>query len=761
MAVNILDDDVIRRNQALVSSIQSVKEGAIEIPENQIDLTQQPKTNQERIEAERTQEAKTNQEEITTEPENYDYTFLRDQVVNPENTRFPEVKNSTDFKINTETESFNENEEFKYNVVYNNDFWEANNFFGEGRAKLHENALDQETVNINDLEVRNEDDSLLRELSIFLFMLFPYIGTSTVLNIRDAAVSPNVVGLATSASQNAYFLLQNLRYFTPFELGKYFLHNFYTLNFLKEMTIKYPPGRMPTGAPSAVNWDGKPDLFFGQGSSAVFYLKELHNLGSAFRETATNFNDGSQALTQFKDGGDQQETRPAWVNGSTMPMSPQIYLLGHSAYSFYKKNPTNMLGPTSKKEQENYPFVVSIPVYETRAGKWIVPFGDGKRENLEGAVEYYNIQERDADDLSNLIINRDVNKFRDNSFGIKEDTGSWLEIAENGKRNNEAGNNFYDEAIVSGRRNEDAENYILNDDVLFISFPENKLSGLTQEQKNNWIESGQDGDGKRLSLEDAIKQKNRNDKFQVGSILVTPIAAEADDLPRFWIPFEFNPDIQEGDLSANYEATSVLSRIGEMQSYSNTNALTVTINAKYIAVSQGDGESEMNGQSWMDDFTMSKVQAIEAAYRSLVLPHHPDETDEDQGYRYVKPPILRVVMGSANEEQGESPYSNLLTYQTNTVVEGKLGSTETLFGGNKRLRNFITTGISIKKSLEETPVRLDDSGRILDTFGFDVTLNLTEISPSYMDTMPDYKRFFEQYRNVINNEKYIIENGGV
>jgi len=254
--------------------------------------------------------ARRDKQEITKTGENRDFPFLRGYVVNPDNTLFPNIEKNNNFKITQDLisdfdaraisgyivklqdsegnlidpdDAIEEEEytqvlvrrrdrqeivssderlnEFEYDQRYENDFWNGN-LLGEGRAK-EPGDIGRRTIDASGLEQRNVggntlgmDDARMRELSIFLLMLFPYIGTSTIQNIRSAVASPDIVGLATSASQSAYYLLQNLRYYTPFELAKYFLHNFYTLHFLKEMTIKYPPGRAPSGAPDAKMWDG-------------------------------------------------------------------------------------------------------------------------------------------------------------------------------------------------------------------------------------------------------------------------------------------------------------------------------------------------------------------------------------------------------------------------------------------------------------------------------------------------------------------------
>ena len=696
--------------------------------------------------------------ELGITAENKDFTFLRDYVVNPENTLFPEIGNQNDFKIVQEIEEGDGT--FTYNQMYENDFWEANNWFGEGRAARPGKPIRERTVNISDLEIREKTDNAfmglttdrLRELSIFLFMLFPYIGTSTVLNIRNAVASPDIVGLAVSSSQNAYFLMQNMRYFTPFELAKYFLHNFYTMHFMKEMTIKYAPGRVPTGAPNARQWDGRPDIFHGRENSALFYLKQLHNLGSLFRRPAEDLGDGSAALTQYKDGGENAGDGPNVLPfGSSEPLSPKIRLWGTWNSSKRKTSPTDIFGDSNPMEETKDVFVVSIPNIRVVGNKWhIDSFGENSREDLEGYEEYYNIAFRNISGENENIINTDVlnTKGYYPQFG---DDGKWNEIPENGIPEDQT-KNYNNYEIAEKKNFIEAKGFDLNDDVLNINLDTFKYLDNPPEGAGEPKATGE-------TVRDAIKRRSteRDDinSLQIGSILVAPVVSEgfAESLPRFHIPFEFNPEINEGGLAANYEATSVLSRIGELQSYQGTGTFTITLETEYIATAHPeDNEVSTDGNNWMNFYTLEKIQAIEKAYRSLVLPHFPDETNIEQGYFYVKPPLLRVIMGGANDEPADTgPYANLLTYGRNEMVTGRLESAGSFFNSNSRLKNFIATEVTIIKDLKETPIVLDKKGRIKDTMGFKVSLSLTEVTANYMDSIPDFKRYSDVYKNTMNN----------
>ena len=307
----------------------------------------------------------------------------------------------------------------------------------------------------------------------------------------------------------------------------------------------------------------------------------------------------------------------------------------------------------------------------------------------------------------------------------------------------------------------------INPFTILIKKPENLIEGNQEFQRGSEVtnvidirrrEAGfandveiqeeREGAQVRFAIRNRDKETNNINDLQVGSILVAPVVDDdfRDKLPRFYIPFQFNPNISEAGAEAQYESTNVLSRIGEIFSFTNVSSLTITLETEYIATSnREDNEVATDGNNWMNFYTLEKLQAIEKAYRSLVLPHYPD-TNIEQGYIYVKPPLLRVVMGGSNDDFGDSgPYANILTYGRNSMTTNIAESSGTLFASNTRLKNFIATNVTIKKDLNENPIVLDNKGRILDAMRFSVSLNLTEVSANYLDSLPDFKRYSDEY----------------
>ena len=132
--------------------------------------------------------------------------------------------------------------------------------------------------------------------------------------------------------------------------------------------------------------------------------------------------------------------------------------------------------------------------------------------------------------------------------------------------------------------------------------------------------------------------------------------------------------------------------------------------------------------------------------RGLVYPHFPANQSKNRGYRYVKPPLLKIVMGNANANE-KSPFSNLLTYpQTINKDSNKIASLSV----ERNYKTFIASSVEITKNLDSVPVYIDEDRTLKDTFGFDVSINLVEITPSYSDLYPDQKDYFDQYLNYMS-----------
>jgi hypothetical protein len=250
-------------------------------------------------------------------------------------------------------------------------------------------------------------------------------------------------------------------------------------------------------------------------------------------------------------------------------------------------------------------------------------------------------------------------------------------------------------------------------------------------------------------------QKYKNNTLGVGHLIVLP---DMDDKGKFLgIPFEFNVKITESPVAAKYQAQEVLSRIGELQSYSGTSGMTITLETSYMATSLSpevvydvSSKDEFLKKyinklpipedsigvavgGWLKEFSMPKIQEIERQYRSLVLPGFSEGTDEGS---YRKPPLIRVRIGDlTNEKNEDNLYNGYLNYAP-YEVKGKSGK-------HKTLRNFIATDVNIVKDTETIPYYLNEFGEILDVMGFTVTLNLTEVSTSYGESLPSFSDYWE------------------
>jgi len=232
--------------------------------------------------------------------------------------------------------------------------------------------------------------------------------------------------------------------------------------------------------------------------------------------------------------------------------------------------------------------------------------------------------------------------------------------------------------------------------------------------------------------------------WKIGCLYIWPVDKTVAD-PSV-IPFEFNPLIAEGDVAARYQSQAILSRIGELQSYTGTSSLTVTISTTYYALGEMNNESSTDTYGnpiqldHLDYFNLENLQKIELAYRSLTLPFFFQNTSIESGYKYVRPPLVKVIMGDYNQAENENTiYSNLLNYSYDVI-----GSRFSNIGDNKfrKYKTFICTSARIGRP-EEFPYYISQMKGIVDTMGYTVDLSLTEVSPSYIQALPSFKDFYD------------------
>jgi len=231
--------------------------------------------------------------------------------------------------------------------------------------------------------------------------------------------------------------------------------------------------------------------------------------------------------------------------------------------------------------------------------------------------------------------------------------------------------------------------------------------------------------------------------YQIGSVCIFPLNS---DEPGFAfaptrIPFEFNPLIAEGDVQARYASQQILSRIGDLFSFTGVSAQVITVTAAYQALAAA-GEPD----NILNMFSMDNIVAIENSYRSLVLPYFPKSTGvaSEEGQQYVRPPYIKIIMGNTelvndNDVNDDTAYSTLLRYPKsieNSVI--------TRF---KTYKTFIATSVKITRT-EESPFLVENIppyGYVLKNYmGFSVDLSLTEVSPGYAEALPTFLDYYSK-----------------
>lgn len=247
------------------------------------------------------------------------------------------------------------------------------------------------------------------------------------------------------------------------------------------------------------------------------------------------------------------------------------------------------------------------------------------------------------------------------------------------------------------------------------------------------------------------------------------------------IPFQFNPEIEEGAIKANYEEEKILGRITSARYYINTDSDPVTLTTKYICTCDQDfkgndavanntinfGKTHLD-KNWHEYWTQNELIRIENAYRSLVFPL------KDGNYM-VRPPVVQIYIGNNTENP---TVRNVLTYplkmtkigvlkesaesiKNNKYFEHSLSFNETNETNEKKgyfnVKRYIVTSVSIK-DLENTNgwnynVNKDIPGT---KRGFTVTLSLSETTRNFLDLVPDFKAYYDAWNESVNNNNPLL-----
>ena len=256
------------------------------------------------------------------------------------------------------------------------------------------------------------------------------------------------------------------------------------------------------------------------------------------------------------------------------------------------------------------------------------------------------------------------------------------------------------------------------------------------------------------------------------------------------IPFQFNPEIEEGAIKANYEEEKILGRITSARYYINTDSDPVTLTTKYICTCDQDFKDD-NGniadsynkvinfgkthldKSWHEHWTQDELIKIENAYRSLVFPL------KDGNYM-VRPPVVQIYIGNNTENP---TVRNVLTYplrmskklsesaksikDDTSYFEHSLSFNETSVnkedGENKKgyfnIKRYIVTSVSIKDLENTNGWNYNVNKNIPGTKrGFIVTLSLSETTRNFLDLVPDFKAYYEVWKPKNDTNLMLLNN---
>ena len=254
------------------------------------------------------------------------------------------------------------------------------------------------------------------------------------------------------------------------------------------------------------------------------------------------------------------------------------------------------------------------------------------------------------------------------------------------------------------------------------------------------------------------------------------------------IPFQFNPEIKEGAIKANYEEEKILGRITSARYYINTDSDPVTLTTKYICTCDQDfkgndavanntinfGKTHLD-KNWHEYWTQNELIKIENAYRSLVFPL------KDGNYM-VRPPVVQIYIGNNTENP---TVRNVLTYPLTmskdleesaksvsgtTYFEHSLSFNETSVNkenekdkvdkkGYFNVKRYVVTSVSIEDLENTNGWNYNVNTNIPGTKrGFIVTLSLSETTRNFLDLVPDFKAYYDVWMKPDNSFKILLEN---
>ena len=264
--------------------------------------------------------------------------------------------------------------------------------------------------------------------------------------------------------------------------------------------------------------------------------------------------------------------------------------------------------------------------------------------------------------------------------------------------------------------------------------------------------------------------ERRNKK--IGGLYIEPYFSDG-NIKADFIPFEFNPIINDGGLEAKYSTEELMGRILSVRSYVGTDSSTLTLETKYLATAGKNDKTnevysnEIYSNSWENDWNVDQLMLIENQYRKLVMPFI-------KGGIFVRPPIVRIKMW---EHKWSNIYDDNKNFQgrspVETIVEADDTFVNTLFSypldknessalevtysldGFVNEKRYIVTNVSINPIDSEdfsNAYRIDN--KVAVRRGFTVSLTMAETTKNFLDTVPNYYHYDNHLKTIAPEEIY-------
>lgn len=318
--------------------------------------------------------------------------------------------------------------------------------------------------------------------------------------------------------------------------------------------------------------------------------------------------------------------------------------------------------------------------------------------------------------------------------------------------------------------------------VSFRNFMGNKPGlkiGTKSSRSSNYNE-------KISKIKEILRERNNHNRI-IGMIHVEPFYNE-EEFKTFNIPFQFNPEITEGETKAEYKKKEILNKILPLRTYASTASEAYTLTTTYMALAPDS--SDPNGTDnlaiaetdpWMFDWTDSQIERIEMQLRSLVMPQVTTS--------FVRPPIVEIILETNDKIGSRKDFYNINSefnmdvrhgYESGDLLkypdydrEKYLRITKALEGYSTRFKRFIVSSVKIEPlnknsyvgSLTVPSLYSNGYGEKLfkgeekDNFknaldnksfrrkAFNVTLTLIETTKNFVDLVPDYKCYYDAWTN--------------